>query len=79
MRLVLVNVRKASKKIYGLSGHFCRATYVYKYGLLSGDLKSGLLCHPIILVVGLLFLLLKIPQIQQFALGFPHGEYNALP
>lgn len=21
----------------------------------------------------------KNPQIQQFALGFPHGEYNALP
>ena len=59
VRLVLVNVRKASKKINGLSGHFCRATYVYRYGLLSGDLKSGLLCQPMILVVGLLFLLLK--------------------
>lgn len=61
VRLLLVNVRKASKKINGLSGHFCRATYIYiyTYGLLSGDLKSGLLCHPMISVVGLLLLLLK--------------------
>lgn len=37
--LVLVNVKKASKKCYGLSEHFCGPTYVNRHGLLSEDLK----------------------------------------
>lgn len=37
--LVLVNVKKVSKKCYGLSEYFCGLIYVNRYGLLFEDLK----------------------------------------